>query len=279
MKQLISFVILLVLALSYLPAQSIPNGGFESWIDNPVFNVEEPEFWVTSNIAGAAAGLAPNVTKSSDAHGGSSAMRLETILDSSNEPYMGSAVLATGISGGKPLMVRGYYKLDLQGSDVPSIGIIMRQGLMIIGGGDFEFTTATDNYTYFEFEIEYFIDLMPDTILMSVFNDFEDVGTVGTVLHLDDLSFDTSTGVEERSVPSVGVQLSPNPVVDQLQVRLAPETIAAFFQIYDLSGRPLGRYYINGQATLMLNLPGGMYVYELRDRVGTVLAVDQFVIR
>jgi hypothetical protein len=278
MKKLISLLILLAWSLNFLPAQSIPNGSFESWMNNPAFNVEEPEFWITSNISAAAMGLPPNVTKTQDAHTGNYAIKLETVLDTDGEPFMGAAFMTAGISGSRPGKVRGYYKADLQGPDEVAIGIIMRTGEMIIGAGDIELTNSASEFTFFEFEIEYLLDLVPDTILMSIFNDNIDLGTEGTVLILDDLSFDVTSAAPDLGA-AAGIRVSPNPVVDQLQVELAPEVGTAAFLIYDLNGRLLANHFVAGQATISINLPSGMYCYELRDRSGSVLAVDQFIIR
>ena len=277
MKKLLLLLTSLIVGGPLLFAQVIPNGDFESWYNHPVFNVEEPESWVTSNLSGAAAGLSANVVKTDDAYAGTYALRLETIMDNDGAPFMGAAVLNAKIEG-KPTTLSGYYKGTIVNPDKPGIGIILKTGFMPVGGGELEFTQSQSEYTYFEFEIEYFLNQEPDSIIISIFNDTESLGTQGTVIMLDDLVFDMASGVRWSVLGGVQVKLSPNPVVDQMRVEIPPELGETFFLIYNTQGRLLNSYLILGEKNIPVNFSAGIYYYELRNRPGEILTGGKFLV-
>lgn len=267
---------MLVWGINISNAQLLPNGSFESWYMHPLFDVEEPEEWVTSNIAGASVGLEANVTKTNDAHDGNHAIRLETILDADNEAFIGAAILNAEISG-KPTKCSGYYKGNFVNGDEPGIGVIVKSGVFPVGGADYLFTESQGSYTYFEFTLEYFLEMPPDSVLVTIFSDFEDEGNQGTVLLLDDLSLTISSGIEPL-FEEVAIRLSPNPARDQMQVSVPMDAGMTNFTIISAEGQYLANYNLQGEQTIYFNLPTGLYYYELRNQQNQVINVGRFMV-
>lgn len=267
---------MLVWGMNISFAQLLPNGDFESWYMHPVFEVEEPTGWTTSNIAAASVGLNANVTKTGDAHAGSYGVRLETILDADNEAFIGAAIFSGDISG-TPTKCSGYYKGDFEGSDEPGIGVIVKSGVFPVGGADYVFTESQGSYTYFEFTLEYFLEMPPDSVLVTIFTDFQDEGNEGTVLLLDDLTLTTTSGIEPL-FEEVAIQLSPNPARDQMQVSVPMDEGITNFTIISTAGQHLANYSLQGEQTIHFNLSAGIYYYELRNQQNQVINVGRFMV-
>lgn len=188
--------LILLLARSPVLAQ-LPNPDFETWISG------EPAGWYTSNHPE----LDPssvNVTQTSDAHSGTSAVRGEIISAFSNDtvfpgpfdhwPHLTSAYVDddNNTKGfpitGRPKQLRGWWKYQPVGeTGLFGVTVYLFKGEKAIGlGGRSRFAISTDTaYRQFVAPINYLTDEYPDTIYISF---GISVGDLGTVFYVDDIS-------------------------------------------------------------------------------------------
>ena len=199
MKRMITFASMVawVLMMPGIMSAQIPNGGFEKWTNGV------PDDWLPMLGAGTA------VTKSTDAHSGSSAVRGEvfSLYGSTISPIL----LAGGSGVGTSCNVRagsltGYYKFvpAASSSDKFSVDIIMFTGAWttgVMGSGVEEFGASTTSYKQFTVPISYIADGVPDScyILITI-ESGDDSGdpTLGSYYIVDDLAFGPATGVVDN---------------------------------------------------------------------------------
>jgi hypothetical protein len=272
MKKYVWLFPLFLFGFTIVFAQSPPNGGFEDWSLDDVFNIEEPVGWVTSNLANAAGGFPANVTKTNDAYSGNYAMKMETIEDPSANPIGAGAVCMADINF-TPEKLVGYYKAELNGNDVAGMSIILLADGVGIGGGEIEFETNQSNYTAFEIIIEYFIpNVVPTDLTMTILNSTSDPTVVGTTFYVDGLSLGDPSGVFVPFFPEVKARISPNPATDLLNVEVPDGFQNLQFRLMDLSGRVWTETTFNKATNLNVShLTSGYYFYELRNEKGVLL--------
>jgi hypothetical protein len=118
MKKIIG--IIFMLWTTDIVAQNVPNGGFEEWENEFVF--ELTDFWKTSNQDQGTR----NASKSNDAHSGSYSMRLDNSVDSTFGYFFMGHVGENGPDGGEPYTsdidsVIGWYKCDMKTGDTAQV--------------------------------------------------------------------------------------------------------------------------------------------------------------
>jgi hypothetical protein len=135
--------IIIMTALSALPSYSqIPNASFENWTSG------NPDGWKTTNVPPTIV----NITKTTDAHNGSSAVQ-GTVTSMSGITI--PCAMATGVGGGgypettKPAALHGWYKLTSVGGDLLHVYFAFKKNGAGIGGGTFSTATSTTGYTEF----------------------------------------------------------------------------------------------------------------------------------
>lgn len=140
-------------------ALTIPNGGFETWVND---TDAEPVNWYTSNKYYLSNPALP-VTKTTDSYSGNYALRIE------NVNYVNGLAVAFAFAGpqsnngplpGFPvserkLFLEGYYKYYPQNNDSLMIGVIMFNKGTRIGSGFFQSKTPKSSYTHFVMPIYY----------------------------------------------------------------------------------------------------------------------------
>jgi hypothetical protein len=186
-------------------AGGLPNGGFEVWPDNCTV-----QSWSNNNICG----LAPVVTKSTDARTGSFAIRLE-VVSVFGDPW--GPILASGSPGfsvsKRYQSLNGFYKYSPVGSDEWAVLVTLKKGEVEIGSGAAAFPAAKATYTPFAVNFTYTTADVPDRAEIT----FLILGPVtgsdhhtGTSLLLDDLSF---AGGEPAPEPRLSIARNGNLVV------------------------------------------------------------------
>lgn len=259
--------------------QSIPNNGFENWETFSATGTMEPLPWITSNIQGAVSGIAANVSRSTDAYKGNYSMRLETVAELGGGPFIGAATLYSELNG-KPQQLRGYYKGSILGNDDAGIAIFIKSNSVLVGAGDIEFDGSQDDFTFFELDIEYFLPMEPDTMSIIILNAVNAIGTVGTTIYLDDLSFDISSSTNPDLRPEPAVKIFPNPARNTITVDLPYEVNDIFFIIYDSNGAKLKAVPMKGTSRVDISmLPAGIYVFEIRNRLSELLESGRFFVQ
>lgn len=303
------YIILILLFLgSKTFAQTIPNGGFETWTNFIFFY--EPQGYVTTNYASVLLGTGglprANVSRSTTKHTGTYAAKLESYAQNSGDTSGVPGLMITGtldlanvniapgipISGGRPTELNGYYKYA-EGNR-PDSGIItvilskynpLAGGLNIVGVGGGVFSN-TASYTAFTAPIQYLTEETPDTVII-IMGTTTAIGLdstaltsapVGSVLYVDDLTFSGNAPNAVGSVDKlIEASLYPNPSTDLVNVDYT-QTIASdvTIQLVSIDGRIVytDRVYKNaGKQSISLNvaeLKAGMYQLVITTTDGSI---------
>ena len=230
---------LAVVFIGFAHAQ-IPNPGFELW------TAEEPDGWATGN----AAPIYVNVTKSTDAHSGSFAIKGDVV-------QVGPVAMAGVIQSGpeaegfaftdRPASVTGWYKFTSVGGDRFGVNVGLFMGgingtpVAIAAIAD---PTTRSSYTQFSVPFNYMTNDIPDVCVMQFSVALPDGGTsthVGSYFILDDLGFSGATSVSTSSPAPTQFALEqnyPNPFNPSTSIRYGlPTRSQVRLSVYNLLGQ------------------------------------------
>lgn len=197
--------------------QTIANGNFDSWT---VVSKTYPAGWQSFNYA-------QNVV-SSGSHTGSYAVRMETEIDNCGNISPGGLTNgiiseSSGPKGGQPYTLMtdtlcGFYKYIPSGSDAGSVYVTLTNNSNSVGGGYFQFTSAS-SYTYFEVPVSAYTS--PDTMRID-FQSSEwpvNASDIGSVLFIDDVYMKSMPlSIADYENFSGQIHLFPNPVQGNLSL-------------------------------------------------------------
>jgi hypothetical protein len=272
-----TFFAYVVAAMFYVSAfAQIPNAGFESWTTG------NPDGWVTSNITGFT-----NVTQSTTAHSGSSALHGVVIAFPGPPPYnhlqpvIQSGPNARGFAyNQRPVSVTGYYQFFPVGGDRFAVNVGLFHGGIDstnVGIAALAISSGASSYTQFNATFTYQTSDIPDTCIMQ----FQIVGPTGIDLHdgsyflLDDLAFSFTSAVSEQGRVPVAFGLTqnyPNPFNPSTTIEYSvPHRSSVEIKVLDVLGReiatllneekPAGAYTVRWDAD---GAASGVYFYKLR---------------
>ncbi|MDQ3072847.1 MAG: T9SS type A sorting domain-containing protein [Bacteroidota bacterium] len=254
-----------------------PNGDFENWITR---SLQDPAGWSTPNALSILQGE-PSVTRTTDAYNGTYAVSIKTVPGINNNDKIGFVVLGQlniedglEVTGGMPVTttprkLTGYYKYAPVGQDSALAGIRF-----------YKFNTATGQSeqigeyieklapaaTYTKFQVDIDLSQQPDTavIILASSNllDRTAYSAVGSVLVVDELRLDTSTGA--GIMPSVQPLLGvfPNPGQDRVIIQIPFGPSQGALNVTDMSGRTIFEEAINGRERISVDMgsyPPGIY--------------------
>lgn len=248
-------------------AQNVPNGGFENWTLQVVY--EDPENWITLNMLGAL-GAPATVVQSTDAHTGNYAALLETVEtdmggDGIADTLPGTMTLGLfDISGetpsgapvsGTPDTLAGWFKFLPQGNDGFGLAVTMSrwntatQSREIVGYGDFMNTAEFSQYARVAIPIEYYTEDAPDTVEIQILNS---IGTTtpGTQLFVDDLTLKEMSTASISTPDVFSVSCFPNPADAMLTINSPVGGEAALLTI---TGEQLETIQLTPGSSLQLN--------------------------
>jgi len=264
-----------------LKAQTIPNGGFETWqMNNTVEQLTGG--WVISDEAVLSCGPATS-TKSTDAASGNYSLFLQTGMCSSGV-HEGWAVITFPVSS-KPMYLNFRYKSQHAGPDSAHVFIRMNKRI-----GSIRQKLAEETYyikgnqtTYksVSMPLNYIINDVPDTAIIDISSDGGLNPAVGNQLWIDDLSFSLIS-----DVPAPARELAhtvfPNPAVDILNIRVeSPADEEVVFEISDVAGRMLSHSttVVRGKDITInvADLASGIYFYNISQ--GSRLSKGKFIKR
>ena len=291
----VTCLFLLILILSSLPdglkgqsATPIPNGGFETWV--PHSGYEDPQYWDTPNQETAVFPFnIVSVTKSTDAHGGSYSVKLETkqipIVSVEFPGFITNGKLTVDVwagtyelSGGQPINdqpthLKGFFKYLPKGGDSCVIGIGLTKysaGVRdSVAFGYFSTKDTVADWTPFYAWIDYDTVVTPDTMnIIGLSTAQEDAMTVGTVLYIDDLELDYTVGADPRK-PASGIEIYNDRETSRLMIFFdfaQPENTAirlvgmTGLQVASLPEEPIG----SGRRMITYgHLPAGIYLLDI----------------
>ncbi|MES2763513.1 MAG: T9SS type A sorting domain-containing protein [Bacteroidota bacterium] len=198
------FTILTTLFTSFLFAQSIPNGGFESW---NTITYENPTGYQTSNLRIDNGTVGPvNVTKVNDPATGSYALRLTTML-SGNDTCL--AYFCNGDPGKNPpqggfpytQMPTGMffgYKSNIMAGDSAFVIVIFKKLGAVIGQYIYAINATHTSYFAFSKTFSPALSVAPDSVIIGMASSFpfgNSKGIPGNMLQVDSIRF---TGVSSQ---------------------------------------------------------------------------------
>ncbi|GAB3837440.1 T9SS type A sorting domain-containing protein [Hymenobacter jeollabukensis] len=309
MKRLLLSLALLAGAATAALAQSapVPNGGFETWTGAGA--TERPQNWQNTDDLLQAAFPIPitvgAVTKTTDAHGGNFAARLETkVINLFSTPilYPGMLILGNRIStstspGGttdgagmpftsRPQALQCHYKLTGSNiaNDSASVLVFLTRRVngrsTILALGEAYLLQEKTSYTQLQVPLQYISNQAPDSIHIIAFSGALDDSnlTAGNVLTIDDFTTVGSAVTAARDAQrSPELAAFPNPSPDgifTLDARRDAALLRAPFTVTDALGRTVLR---QGSSTStaprridLSGQPAGVYVLRLSGPQGAV---------
>jgi hypothetical protein len=276
-----------VMALFSITAnsQSLVNAGFETWkTDTNEFGmpVEEPEGWYTGNLGISSPDA---VTKSTDAHGGTSSARLIPVTFFGSQ--MPGLLFYEAANTQKLKYLNGYVKTNATIKDTFLISIEYYNSTTQETEDVIQLTsTARSAWTPFNIPISLSSGFSPDSMYITILV----MGSSGVYGMLDDLSFsDTPIGsafgtpvtnsvVQRTKLGSLNDKLTPNPVnnianLSFTLVKPSPVQIS----ISDITGKEIKKLSfsetLNGLQNIEITTDefvSGMYFYTIQTAQGSV---------
>ncbi len=206
------FTLAFLLCLGISAEAQLMNGGFEAWTG------QVPDGWTTNNIAPLNVYV---ISQTTDVHSGSFAAKGE-VLDVNGTAIPPILMSMPNNVTQAPSMLSGWYKFN---PATPTMGLIISitvndAGDQLVGYGLLQVNTAASSYTEFFVPLDYTggsgNPAAYYTISILPFNGDGGEPSLGTTFHVDDLSVDMMTAIEEASaITSFAIgDPRPNPVVN-----------------------------------------------------------------
>lgn len=199
-KSLLSFAAMACIAGS-IQAQIIVNGGMELWQS---ISVDQPNGWITSNTQQGNGSPLITASKTSDSHGGTGAIRLETKANGSEMEvgfFSNAENPLSGIGGvpysQKPANITGYYKSNIATGDSAIVLVVFKKSGVVVSQDAFKLYGTHNTYTLFSFPLS--LAVTPDSVIIAAAssNALDEVGVAsGSTITIDDLAF-TGTGITQ----------------------------------------------------------------------------------
>ncbi|MBK9730219.1 MAG: T9SS type A sorting domain-containing protein [Chitinophagaceae bacterium] len=293
MKKITLLLTLVSTALFYSYGQNIPNGDMETWI--PVAGYDSLVSFTSTNSF-----FFPtvNVTKDTDAHGGSFAAKmvgttwlgvfpvpggigtnakvnLTTFTLSGGYPYSQRPVAFTGwfkyapVNNDSCIMLALFTKWN--GTKRDTIGIAPYFGKGTAGA-----------YQEFYTNVLYLSAENPDTaFVLTLTSSAFLTAQVGSVLYIDDLNFTFNTGVNEVKNVDQVIAAYPNPARDRFTIELKDNHDAVSVELFDVLGNKVKQSKVTSNSIVFStsSLVDGLYFYQLKDANDKSLVSGKFSVR
>ncbi len=277
MKRLILLSMLAFSASAF--AQSIPNAGFETWINTGSY--EDPQGWGTFNFL-SLYGNPITATKSTDAHSGTYAIRMESKLVTNNPNpaafpdtihtiYSGSTVpLVFGFPyTQKPDQLQMFYKSTSVNNSTAGVLAYLLKWNSTLHRRDTVAKAASymaDNTVYQQLNVPFIYlnpTLTPDTaIIFTSPIAYNTQNQIGAVLLVDDISFVLPTGINATEAAA------PELIMANGTAYLSNVTSPSTVTIYSVDGKMIfKKENILGQR-LEFDFASGVYTYAIRNKEG-----------
>jgi hypothetical protein len=187
----------------------VPNGGFEDWTDCA------PADWSINSVCGV---FTP-VTKTSDAHSGAVAARGEVIqfFSQAMQPIVQSGVDAEGVPMSQRYQNVGcFYRFAPVGGDRFGLNVAFFKGETVVAQGAKVFPATTGTaWAQGVVDMVYATADVPDRLIIQAMIFGPVTGSdyhVGSVMYLDDLSFDATGGGGTTPDARLAISISGNQV-------------------------------------------------------------------
>jgi len=294
MKKLFTLIISAIVINYSASGQAVPNGGFETWTAYTNFEEPDSSLWRTLNPLTSGFQFY-TCTKSTDVHGGTYSVRLESKYTGPglniNIPAMITTgrIQVSGTSGGaysgdpytfRPDSITGWYKYAPVGIDTGYAEVILvnSDDTDTIGRGKFFQTGTVANWTRFSAKIDYFSAEVPSLlrIILNSSSGFDP--QAGSVIYFDDLDFAFVTGINENE-EKLNFRVSPNPATEELFIK-NPFNETAKMLIFDITGKKVNEINIglNTTRTNIATYSPGVYLYSFVNKNSEILYKGKLVI-
>ena len=238
MKKIYFLLFFFCVSFAYAQTQ-LPEGGFNNWTISSTGEYEEPSgnFWTTLNSLKLLGGPV-TVRKSTDFHLGTFAARLETkqwgsfllpgLLVSGSFETEAPFIIQGKPFTEKPMKFKGWYKYTSVNNDSAAIVTLLTKYNNASNKRDtialavLKVKNTVSSYTPFDINIDYTQNgVNPDSITVvfsSSANGENFQGQVGSILWVDDVSLEYSTGVQESLLPEFGINIFPSPANQTINI-------------------------------------------------------------
>jgi PKD repeat protein len=208
-KQILT--ILAAIATTYAVAQTIPNGGFESWT---TVAFKDPDFMGCSNDETHGGGYSPyNAFKTTDAYHGSFAIKLTTMtngVDTAGGYFAygnpGDSIPTGGLPINQtPTGIRFYQKYNFIPGDTGLVLVVFKKAGAVIGQYVYKNAGVQSNYTLFQQTFSPALTQTPDTVVFAAtscnFMNNAKIFLPGSTVTIDSISF---TGISPQPLDMNG---------------------------------------------------------------------------
>jgi len=280
MKQILLAISILI--GTSIQAQQIPNGSFESWVQESYG--EEPANWGEFSLqllnSISLGTIDSTIVKSQDAYSGTYAMELRSkalfgALTDTIVPLVMLNLKNSNLDSAKmkidsPLLsLSGYIKQDLviADSNSTSITVFVYSGGSITGIGAMEFDMDIVDYTSFDIPILYFAGISADSIEVWIAAGNSNAPVPGNIMLLDDFELHYLTAVAVEETNSSEISVYPNPFNDQLIIELESSS-SKEFKIYSILGEMVLKGTVNSDINTidLSNLPPNIYFLKIENQ-------------
>jgi hypothetical protein len=284
MKTIFIFLFFWVGASSISGQTSIPESGFENWIQQTSYEEPAGNWWTSLNQLKSLGGPV-TLTKASDPHSGLFAAKLETLawgtfilpglLVSGRFVVTSPFILQGQPFSDKPGAFKGYYKYVSVNSDSAAIFAMLTKYNTISGKRDTiaiakqAVLTSVAEYTAFDLTFEYTSSETPDSldvVFSSSAGGANFLGQVGSTLIIDDVLLEYLSGVQETLMPEISVDLFPNPSSDNVRISIdLPQNYSISYTVFSLNGIKMsnGIFVESSTAINTQNYPNGKYILNI----------------
>jgi hypothetical protein len=200
MKHFLLTISVIALVFNADAQVAIPNGGFESWTNNPMM---EPQFYMTSNPFAYGNGFpAWPAQQTTDAQLNNFAVRLETQDNGAGDTlfgYFANGDPGTGEGGipysQRPTGLTGYWKGDVMPNDTALILVMFKLGGNTLSFNVLPIYGTQSTYTQFTLPITLPPVVNPDSVIVGAVssNAFVSNGIPGSWIQIDNISFTGTT--------------------------------------------------------------------------------------
>jgi len=249
-------------------AQTIPNAGFEDWPGGVLSG------WETSNDPPTYV----NVTKSTEAHSGASAVRGEVINIGAGFGFPPQVIADPGFPiNFRPAALHGWYKTSLMTGDLFYVSVLLYKGDVGVGIGTLPVSTSSTVYREFVADIVYVNAETPDTAVISMhIVGLTGYATTGSYFIVDDLSWGAATEAKEHETGTPArftlKQNYPNPLNPSTTIRYGlPNRSQVTLTVFNTLGQQVAQL-VNGDMEAGFHevkfdgsgLSSGVYLYRMQ---------------
>ena len=280
MKKIV-YSLMMVCGAFLAHAQQPANASFEEWDTLGSVNgvrLHWPMNWQTTNAEALSNNLPQAVTYSKDAHSGTFAMKIATVLDetdqqmsvvSSGENFNGMEDAGEKFAlTGTPKKFGAWVKYFPEGQDSFTVMMLFFQQGQILGSAYVRSSTPTETYTKIEQNIQFNAGAPTPDSAKIVIIPGEAVPFSKTYLIIDDVfvEYEGTTGLNELASEKIGVY--PNPATTQVKLQLPAQVVLQQVMLTDVQGKTT---LVNVDDTNQLNmeaLTAGIYTVHGVDKNG-----------